>query len=215
MAAKTPAMKGENIDTANRSTKEDWFNLAVDTLVAEGIGQVKVQVMAKQLGVSRSSFYWFFQSIQDLQAQILDHWLRKNTGPIIERAMRPAFSINKAVCNVFECWIDNSMFEPDLDLAVRFWGRHDPRIREIVEEADHQRVDALTRMFVRYGYLEEEAHTRARVLYYTQIGHFTLQVRETLAERFSHVRSYLVTFTGVEPTLEDVEGLRSQMMLAE
>jgi AcrR family transcriptional regulator len=213
MAVRKTATADAGRDATGRSTKEDWFNLAVRTLVAEGIGQVKVQVMAKQLGVSRSSFYWFFESIQDLQDQILDHWLSKNTGPIIERATRPAASINKAVCNVFECWIDSSMFEPDLDLAIRFWGRHDPRIREVVDEADRQRVDALTRMFARFGYPEEEAYTRARVLYYTQIGHFTLQVRESLAERFSHVRSYLVTFTGAEPTSADVEALRAQMSL--
>ena len=194
-----------------KSTKEDWLNLAIETLVAEGIDQVKVQVMAKKLGVSRSSFYWFFESIQDLQDQLLDNWLRKNTGPIIEQAMRPAATINKAVCNVFECWIDNEKFDPDLDIAVRFWGRHEPRIRSVLDEADRQRVDALTRMFTRYGYPEEVALTRARVLYFTQIGHFTLQVRESLVERFAHVPSYLVTFTGVEPQPSDTEVLRVLM----
>lgn len=194
-----------------KSTKEDWLRLAVETLVAGGIDQVKVQVMAKTLGVSRSSFYWFFESIQDLQDQLLDYWLRKNTGPIIERALRPAPTITKAVCNVFECWIDNNQFDPDLDIAVRFWGRHEPRIRSVLDEADRQRVDALTRMFARYGYPEEESLTRARVLYYTQIGHFTLQVRESLVERFSHVSSYLVTFTGAEPKASDTDALKALM----
>lgn len=195
-------------DAAARSTKEDWLNLAIRALVAEGIDQVKVQVMAKQLGVSRSSFYWFFDSIQDLQDQLLDYWLRKNTGPIIERAMRPAPTICRAVCNVFECWVDNDLFDPNLDIAIRFWGRREPRIRSVLDEADTQRVDALTRMFMRYGFAEEEAFTRARVLYYTQIGHFTLDVRESLPKRLSHARSYVLTFTGVEPTDDDMAALQ-------
>lgn len=190
-----------------RSTKEDWLTLAIATLVSEGIDNVKVQVMARQLGVSRSSFYWFFDSLKDLQDQMLDRWLAKNTGPIIERALRPAETINKAVCNVFECWIDDRLFEPDLDIAVRIWGRHEPRIRSVLEEADRQRVEALTRMFMRYDYAEEEARTRARVLYYTQIGHFTLQVLESYEDRLSHLRSYLVTFTGTEPTPADMAPL--------
>lgn len=194
-----------------KSTKDDWLRLAIDTLVREGMDQVKVQIMAKKLGVSRSSFYWFFDSIQDLQNQLLNYWLSKNTGPIIERAMRPAFTINKAVCNVFECWIDDDLFEPDLDAAIRFWGRHDPNIRAVVDESDRQRIDALKRMFMRFDYKEEEAMTRGRVIYYNQIGHFTLQVQESLEERLSHVPSYLIMFTGVEPTPEDTEKLKSYL----
>lgn len=191
----------------NRTTKEDWLNLAIETLILEGIDQVKIQVMAKKLNVSRSSFYWFFASIQDLQDQLLDYWLRKNTGPIIERAMRPAPTINRAVCNVFECWIDDRLFMPDLDIAVRFWGRHEPRIRSVLDEADRQRMEALARMFTRYGYDEDEAATRARVLYFTQIGHFTLQMQETLDARLSRLKPYLLTFTGIAPTSEDMAGL--------
>ena len=84
-----------------KSTKEDWLNLAIRALVNDGIDHVKIQVIAKELGVSRSSFYWFFESLQDLHNQLLEHWLKKNTGPIIERAMRPAPSIIRAIINVF------------------------------------------------------------------------------------------------------------------
>lgn len=210
---KTAELADPAADTSSRLTKEDWLQLAIQTLVREGIDQVKIQVMARTLGVSRSSFYWFFESIQDLQDQLLDFWLKSNTGPIIERALRPAPTINRAVCNVFECWIDYALFKPDLDMAVRSWGRFDQRIGVVVHEADAQRVDALTRMFIRFGYEEEEAYTRARVLYYTQVGHFALDVQETLPERFKHVRSYLLTFTGVAPLPSDYEVLEGFMQV--
>jgi AcrR family transcriptional regulator len=204
----TRAQNAENTDTSARSTKEDWLNLALDTLVKDGIDQVKIQVMAKTLGVSRSSFYWFFKSIHDLQNQLLEYWLRKNTGPIIECAMRPAPTINRAVCNVFECWIDTNSFEPDLDIAVRYWGRHEPRIRSVLDEADRQRTDALKRMFIRYGYEDEEASTRARVLYYAQIGHYTLGITENVAERILLAPAYFITYTGVPMLPGDLEALK-------
>ncbi|MGD9915022.1 MAG: TetR/AcrR family transcriptional regulator [Rhizobiaceae bacterium] len=183
------------------------MNLAIDTLVRDGIDQVKVQLLSKSLGVSRSSFYWFFESIQDLQDQLLDCWLRKNTGPIIERAMRPAPTINRAICNVFECWLDRVSFDPDLDVAVRYWGRHEPRIRSVLDEADKQRIDALKRMFARYGYADEEAYTRARVLYYAQIGHYTLGVTEDVATRIFHAPTYFFTYTGVPLSADDLAAL--------
>jgi AcrR family transcriptional regulator len=191
-----------------KSTQSDWLNLAIETLVNEGIDQVKVQVMARKLGVSRSSFYWFFESIQDLQAQLMSHWLRRNTEPIIERAMRPASNVVRAVCNVFECWVDPVLFDPNLDAAVRYWGRRDPAVRSIVDQADARRLDAVARMFMRYDFPEEEAVIRARVLYFTQIGHYTLEVREDPEVRMSHLRSYLLTFTGHEPRPGDMESFK-------
>lgn len=195
-------------EASTRTSKDDWLNLAIEALVSEGIDQVKVQVMAKKLGVSRSSFYWMFESIQELQDQLLDYWLRKNTGPIIERAMRPAATINRAICNVFECWIDGNLYDPNLDTAVRFWARRDPRVRAVVDQADTQRVEALTRMFARYDFDEEEAFTRARVLYFTQVGHYTLDVQDSVTTRMSHLRSYLLTFTGIEPSDADMSTYR-------
>ncbi|NKL21259.1 TetR family transcriptional regulator [Rhizobium leguminosarum bv. viciae] len=188
-----------------RFNKQDWINAAVQILVAESIDHVKVHVLAKKLGVSRSSFYWQFATIQDLHTELIDYWLEQNTGPIIERATRPAPTITKSICNLFECWVDRDLFDPQLDIAIRFWGRLDPAISAVVDQADNQRIDALTRMFVRYDYQPEEAFTRARVLYFTQIGHYTLGLRESEEARLSHLHSYLITFTGREPAAGEIE----------
>lgn len=189
---------------AGRSTKEEWLNLAMETLIRDGIDRVKVQIMAKQLNVSRSSFYWFFESSQDLHSQILDSWLAKNTGPIIQRALRPSRTITEAILNVFVCWIDENLFDPQLDVAVRFWARRDAGVRAVISGADQQRLDALTRMFSRHGYEDGEALVRARVLYFTQIGHYTLDIREDVAMRLTRTRDYLRAFSGVEPSDQEL-----------
>jgi len=204
----TAVLDVDDAPAGGKSTQSDWLNLAIETLVNEGIDQVKVQVMSKKLGVSRSSFYWFFESIQDLQNQLLTHWLARNTDPIIARAQRPAPNVVQAVCNVFECWVDPELFDPNLDAAIRYWGRRDPAVRSIVDRADTKRLEAVANMFVRYDYPEDEALIRARVLYFTQIGHYTLEVRENPDVRMSHLRSYLLTFTGHEPTAEDTASFR-------
>lgn len=188
-----------------RSTKEDWLNLAIKTLVSDGIDHVKIQVIAKELGVSRSSFYWFFDSLQDLHNQLLEHWLRKNTGPIIERAMRPAPSIIRAIINVFECWTDEALYDPRLDMAIRLWARRSGQVKAVMQLADNQRLEAVAAMYRRYGYEEEDALIRARVLYFTQLGHYTLEVDEDLETRHFHVRAYLRSFSGQEPTEDDIE----------
>jgi len=92
-------------DRAQPLTRQDWLDLALRTLVEDGIDRVKVQIMARQLDVARSSFYWHFESREALHKAMLDEWLRKNTSPIIERAMRPAPDVIRAITNVFECWV--------------------------------------------------------------------------------------------------------------
>ncbi|QRM57976.1 TetR/AcrR family transcriptional regulator (plasmid) [Sinorhizobium sp. BG8] len=185
-------------------TREAWIEAGVEALVEESIAHVKIQLMAKKLGVSRSSFYWFFADLQALQRELLEYWLRKNTSPIIERALRPAATVTEGVCHIFECWVDPRLFDPRLDAAVRAWGRIDAAVRAVVDQADDQRVDAVTRMFLRYHYPAEEAFIRARVLYFTQVGHFTLGIGDDRETRLGHLRSYLLTFTGRSALDEEV-----------
>ena len=196
---------------AGRMTREAWIEAGIAALVEDGIANVKIQVMAKRLAVSRSSFYWFFPDLQDLQKELLEHWLRKNTGPIIERALRPAPSVTKAVCHIFECWVDPNLFDPRLDAAVRSWAQVDTGIRGVVDQADDQRVDAITRMFLRYDYPEVEAFIRARVLYFTQIGHFTLGMHDDREMRLRLLRPYLLSFTGRQASDAEVEAFEILM----
>ncbi|WP_430441975.1 TetR/AcrR family transcriptional regulator [Shinella sp.] len=192
-------------------TREAWIEAGIAALVEEGIANVKIQVMAKTLAVSRSSFYWFFADLQELHRELLEHWLRKNTSPIIERALRPAPTVTKAVCHIFECWVDPGLFSPRLDAAVRSWAQVDASVRNVVDQADDQRVDAVARMFQRYSYPEDEAFIRARVLYFTQIGHYTLGMRDDREMRLRLLRPYLLSFTGRTASDEEVEAFETLM----
>ena len=52
-------------------TREDWLNIAMDALIRDGVEAVKVKIFAEALGVSRSSFYWYFKSRQELLDALL------------------------------------------------------------------------------------------------------------------------------------------------
>ncbi|MGM0562227.1 MAG: TetR/AcrR family transcriptional regulator [Pseudomonadota bacterium] len=187
-----------------RTSKRDWLKAAVEILVSEGIDRVKVQVIARNLGVSRSSFYWFFKSRQDLLDQLLTYWRDLNTRSLLERAERPAESACRSVLNIFECWVNEELFDPRLDIAVRDWARRSSEVRKVVDDGDDRRMNALTRMFRRHGYPEEEAFIRARVLYFMQIGYYSLEIDEPMETRLSYLASYLYCFTGLEPTQQEI-----------
>lgn len=188
-----------------KATRQDWIDLALKTLISDGVEQVKILPLSQSLKVSRSSFYWYFQSREDLLAALLEIWAGTNTPAIVSRAQRPCPNITDAVLAVFECFLDSTLFDPKLDFAVREWSRRDPEIRRIVDQSDDTRMQALTKMFQRHGFAPNESFIRARILYYMQIGYYALDIAETLDERLAHSRDYLIGFTGEIPSQETLD----------
>lgn len=160
-------------------TRMDWTHAALQILLSDGIESVLILPLAQKLGVSRSSFYWYFKSRQELLDQLLEHWRNTNTKAIVEQAGRPSQTINRGIMNIFECWADEKLFDPRLDFAVREWARRSADVRHAVEESDERRVNAIRDLYRRHGYDEEDALIRARVLDYMQIGYHILDLKES------------------------------------
>lgn len=177
-------------------TREDWINVATDVMISNGVDEVKVKALGERLGVSRSSFYWYFESRQQLLDTLLEHWQSVNTRAMIEMAAKPAPTITAAVCNVFRCAVNTELFNTRIDLTVRDWARKSGAVRRVMDQSDQMRLDALTDMFARYGYPPLEAETRARILYFMQIGYNAAELSEPIEDRLRRLPAYLLGFTG-------------------
>ncbi len=180
-------------------TREDWLNMARDALVTEGVESVKILPLANRMGVSRSSFYWYFENRDDLLDALLIEWEERNTAKIVAHCELPGDGINEAICNFFNCFLDPRHFDRGLDFAIREWARRDPNLRLRIDAADEIRIEAVTAMFARHGYEPDEADARARILYFMQLGYHALDIREHIDTRLSRVSGYLLGFTGRKP----------------
>ncbi|MBV8106711.1 MAG: TetR/AcrR family transcriptional regulator [Hyphomicrobiales bacterium] len=185
----------------------------MSALARRGIAGVTVLDLSERLGVSRSSFYWYFKNRDRLLDELLRRWEGLNTHSIVRQSQAPAASINEAVCNVFRCWVDPDLFSPRLDFAVREWARRSETARRALDRSDGERTAAIRAMFMRYGYPFEDALVRARVLYYMQIGYYALDIKEPMEARLKLTPHYLQTFTGVAPRDEDLASFRAYAML--
>ncbi len=190
-------------------TREDWLNVARDVLVSDGVAEVKVQALGARLDVSRSSFYGYFKSRKHLLADLLDDWENRNTRVIVESVRAPSASITEGVCNFFRSFIDPELFDRGLDFAVREWSRRDGGVRQRIDAADATRLQAVSAMFEQFGYPARDADTRARILYYMQLGYHALEVREPMSARLERLEGYLRGFTGAEPDAKALADFRS------
>ena len=201
--AKKPRGRGPT-----RHTKDDWIRAALDTLISEGVENVKVLVLSAKLETSRSSFYWHFESRADLLDTLLDHWRQTNTQAIVEGASLSATSITDAIVNVYASWVGAGRFNTRLDFAIRDWARRSGSVRRALDQSDNDRVDALAQMFQRFDYPVSESQVRARILYYTQIGYDALDQQESWETRISRVWDYLYCISGRDPSDAEVKRLR-------
>ncbi|WP_299303847.1 TetR/AcrR family transcriptional regulator [uncultured Litoreibacter sp.] len=180
-------------------TRRDWLNMARDVLVTDGAGEIKILGLANRMGVSRSSFYWYFKDRADLETSLLDEWEVRNSAQIIQHCQMPASNITEGLCNFFRCFVDTSKFDQGLDFAVREWSRRDPSIRARVDKADQSRIKGVTALFARHGYEGRDADARARIVYFMQLGYHALEVREDMDTRMSRLEPYIRGFTGQDP----------------
>ncbi|MCP3970089.1 MAG: TetR/AcrR family transcriptional regulator [Rhodobacteraceae bacterium] len=187
-----------------RGSEHIWLNAAYEVLTQSGVEAVKVMPLAKQLGLTRTGFYWHFKDRDALLEAMVARWEDKNTGNLVARCEAYAETICEAMFNLFDCWLDNSLFDARLDLAIRNWARNDATLRVRLEEADRRRAEAIASMFRRFGYSELQAEVRSMTVIYTQIGYISMQVSETWQKRIARMPNYIEVFTGHCPSGSDI-----------
>lgn len=197
-----------------RGSREVWLAAAREAFLDSGIDAVKIQPLANRLGLSRTSFYWFFEDRDAVLQALLDDWDQTNTRRLLDSCDAFAETIAEAALNVIAVFLPGGGFEPRLDLAVRGWAHQSDSVAAIVNATDERRLSAMRAMFARFGYPPGEADVRARTMYLVQIGYISMQVQEDLALRLTRIPDYVKTFTAQAPTQSELDRFRSRIGLA-
>ncbi|MEY8839382.1 TetR/AcrR family transcriptional regulator [Cribrihabitans sp. XS_ASV171] len=179
-----------------RGSRKLWLSAAREALLDSGLDAVKIQPLAARLGLSRTSFYWFFPDRAALLDALLEDWEETNTGSLTAATETYADTISEAVLNLIGIFLPGGGFESRLDFAVRGWAHQSEAVAARVNAADEIRLTAIRAMFLRFGYAEGEADVRARTVYLVQIGYISMQVQEKLDTRLARIPDYVTSFTG-------------------
>ncbi|QDA36502.1 TetR/AcrR family transcriptional regulator (plasmid) [Paracoccus liaowanqingii] len=184
--------------TGWRGSRDGWLSAGYRALIKNGVDAVKIMPLAKTLGLSRTSFYWFFQDRDALLTALLDLWTERTTRPLIDATRHDAATQAEAMLNVIGCFISDA-FDSRLEFAVRSWALQDPEIAERVKDADSLRLSALSDLLLAWGHDTMAADVRARTVYLVQIGYISMQSCESLQTRLARIPSYVEIYTGTSP----------------
>lgn len=192
-------MDGSNTQKP-KGSEELWLKAAYEALCESGVEAVKVMPLAKRLGLTRTGFYWHFKDRDALLEAMVKRWEDKNTGNLVARCEAYAETICEAMFNLFDCWLDDALFDAPLDLAVRNWARNDPALQVRLDQADASRRDAIEAMYRRFGFTPVQAGVRAATVIYTQVGYISMQVEEDPNNRISRMPAYVEMYTDQTPS---------------
>src|SRR4051794_13061971 len=57
-----------------RTPRSAWIDAGLRAFAAGGVNAVRVEPLARELGVSKGGFYWYFEDRRTLLDELLDRW---------------------------------------------------------------------------------------------------------------------------------------------
>ena len=135
-----------------RTPRSRWIEEGLRLLAAGGPDAVRIEPLARALGVTKGGFYWHFADRGALLQELLDHWERTSLDEVIERveADRPAPDGDGDPRAGLRRLLELASGGAELlttDLAVRDWARREPSVAERLRRVDNRRMDYLRSLF--------------------------------------------------------------------
>jgi AcrR family transcriptional regulator len=175
----------------------DWLKAAGRRLASGGIAAVAVETLARDLAVTKGSFYWHFRDRAALLKALLADWEAGSTEPLLRR-LETAGEGRRARLGRLAPTVAGEG-AGSLDPAIRAWALHDPAAAETVGRVDHARLAFIAGEFRSLGFTPPEAWTRARLFYLHLLGEHALGFEDRgLPERLAEAARVLALLAGAE-----------------
>jgi AcrR family transcriptional regulator len=132
-----------------RTPRSKWIEEGLRALAAGGPDAVRIESLARALGVSKGGFYGYFDNRGALLDEMLDSWERDVTDEVIKRVEGGGGDAKARLERLFA--IASSGDPPTTDmtteLAVCDWARRDSAVAGRLRRVDNRRMDYLRSLF--------------------------------------------------------------------
>ncbi|HUO34822.1 MAG TPA: TetR/AcrR family transcriptional regulator [Candidatus Acidoferrum sp.] len=145
----------------------DWLRVASLRLASDGVESVRVELLARDLGVSKGSFYWHFRDRDDLLSQLLGKWENEEVG-WIEAAVTGIHSPPSRWARfVRHC---SSPEHLRLEAGIRSWARKEPGVAFRVSTIEKRRASYLEGILGEIGFAPPAASQWSELALLTYLG---------------------------------------------
>ncbi|PVZ06412.1 TetR/AcrR family transcriptional regulator [Actinomycetospora cinnamomea] len=154
---------------ALRTPREAWVEEGLRTLAVGGVDAVRVEVLAKALGVTKGGFYGYFADRAALLTTMLEVWERESVDDVL-RQIEEAGGDEVDKVRLAGRLTFSSHRLSRMDLAVRDWARRDDQAAEHLRRVDNRRMQLLRDAISTFCEDPEEVEARSLLAFCAAIG---------------------------------------------
>ncbi len=154
-------------------TPVDWIAAGFRALTAGGPSALRVEAIARELGVSKGSFYWHFTDGPAFKRAMLRHWAEIATANVIGEVSEAGADPREQL----RCLVKiaaGSRSDPYggklVEAAIRDWARYDADAAGTLKTVDRQRLEFVKSLFAACGIPTERVAAFAGILFGALIG---------------------------------------------
>jgi AcrR family transcriptional regulator len=144
-----------------RVSKAEWLQTALALLESQGVEAVRVERIARELGISKSGFYWHFKDRDDLRGQMVDYWAHEFTEVVTANPSMSEGSPRERLEQTMLMILDHDLTR--YEVPMRAWAEADANTARRVREVYQLRLDFLRQIFRDLGFKGDELEMRTRL----------------------------------------------------
>ena len=157
-----------------RLTADDWEQAALDLIAQQGVNAVAVEPLARQLGVTKGSFYWHFPTREALLKGALERWEKQDVDTLLNQ-VEPIADPRERLCELFRRTGREAKSHVIYSALLRALDH--PIVQPVIARVSQRRMDFLTRAYRQVGMNRSIAAHRARLAYAAYVGFLQLALQ--------------------------------------
>ena len=147
--------------SGKRITQDQWLSKALELFAKTGEGGLRVEELARSLGVSKSGFYFHFNSREDFLQQLLDYWADEYTEVVTRNPLLLMTPPRERLLMISTLVFEQNLTE--FDAAMQVWGNKDPDIARQVRKVIDVRLGFAGKALAELGFEGDDLTMRTRV----------------------------------------------------
>ena len=164
--------------SSNRSTKRAklskhiWLRHTLVKIGEVGIANIQIESLARDLQVTKGSFYWHFKDRDSLLSETLAYWYNSATKAIGRVGKRDFDDPLKRLEYLYALALNRRPDVPGgpIERALHEWGRASEIAAETIRRVDQDRISLIAEAYVEMGKSEHQARQTARMALANIVG---------------------------------------------
>ena len=154
-------------DGKSENRKEEvWIEAGLAEIARTGIEGVRVEVLAKNLGVTKGGFYRRFRDRAALLETMLENWSAGRIASIETQTSLDGVSARERLRAIIKLYSERMNTDAmAIELAIRQWARTDEKAANAVASVDAARLKNVGQLYRAAGLGAEEADAQAFLFY--------------------------------------------------